>query len=65
MGPDYEIDVYAALAPARDRCADAYRVNTCGVVTAVFGRWGGLPIRIPGHRVSLHLTWVKHVISNI
>ena len=38
LGPDYEIDVYAAPAPARDGCADAYRLNACGVVTAVFCR---------------------------
>lgn len=37
-GPDYEIDVYTAPQPATEGCFDAYKHNTCGVITAYYCR---------------------------
>ena len=37
-GPDYLIDVYTAPQPASPGCVDAYKINTCGVITGYFCR---------------------------
>ncbi len=37
-GPDYEIDVYTEPQPATAGCIDAYKHDTCGVITAYYCR---------------------------